>query len=200
MSWPFSSWARSCCASYVYTIRPLGSAVFPYPKQPFLHAIDLIYQGQVLVSSLPLALVHPEGRNSIHMAVRKSPGNCVFYRSKDVLPRGVKHFGNFFPRQMTGPSGQKPTITVRQLVLAVSPGNLLHFHTTFGTLHPTHDIHEEHLDLPQPNIGKPPYGSPIVARPFAVTARTNGSASLAWPNRNFHHVLIASLSPMWRSP
>ncbi|NIS80662.1 MAG: hypothetical protein GTO14_10745, partial [Anaerolineales bacterium] len=107
------------------------------------------------------------------VAVFQAPRNGVFYRAKHVLPRRAKGLGHVFPTETLGPARQEPAIGRRQLMLAVTPGDLFHLHPTPRAVHTPHRVHEENRNLPQRYKLEPPRWLTVVAGRRLVAVRAN---------------------------
>src|ERR1700728_4463879 len=143
------------------------------PQQP-LHAVfDLIDQRQILVPAAPLDFIDADGLDAAHVAMHYSSKYRVFYRTKHVIPGGVKHVGHLLPRQPLRPPSQEPAVARRQMALAISPGNLFDHDAPRRATDPPHRVEKEHRDGPQAHVLETADRQTIVARTDLLAARTD---------------------------
>ena len=71
--------------------------LFADPEKAGDANIDRVDQCQVLVALGVLDLVHSEGVDLSQNPVFQAPGDHVFDRVENLLPRSAKRFGSFLP-------------------------------------------------------------------------------------------------------
>src|SRR3990170_1867828 len=166
------------------------------PQQSFHPLLDLVDQRQVVMSPLPLDLIHANRLERTEILVEDAPENRVFDRLKDVPPRGAEDCGHFLPGQIFGPTGQEPTIARRQMALSHRPRHTLDRHAAGGAVHPPQGIHEVHGHSPEGHKLKPPLRKPIITGSPTTAARANRPSIPARMQLNLERRLLLACHPV----
>src|SRR5712692_4119303 len=104
----------------------------------------------------------------------QTPGDDVFDRITDFIPRRVEGFGRFLPRELAGPAGQEQHVSPGQLVLAVTPGDFFDHNTAAAaTVDAPQAIQQEDQKAPERKEREAPLRKMIVAGSWLVTARAD---------------------------
>jgi hypothetical protein len=104
----------------------------------------------------------------------------------------VEGLGGFLPGELARPARQKQHIGSGQLVLAITPGNLLDHHATIPTVYAAHAVQQENQKTPQGNELKAPLGKMIVARRGSVAPGADRRRALAWSDVYLNTFLVGS--------
>ena len=140
-------------------------AFLPDPEQPRAAGLDLVDQGEVLVSATILDFVDAQGADRAELAMAQPPVDDPFHCIEDLLPTGSEAQRRFFPGQLTRPLRQEDHVSAGERVLAVGPRQRFDLHATGTTIDAPHGIEQKH--------GKAPDGDKLEAalRERVVTPR-----------------------------
>ena len=72
---------------------------FADPQKTNKLRINLVYQREVFVASVPQDFIDTNGVDSRQNAILESPIHDILHRMKDFFPGRAKSNGNFFPGQ-----------------------------------------------------------------------------------------------------
>jgi hypothetical protein len=88
------------------------STVRSWPKREQAREIgvDLIGQGEVLVTFGILDLVHPDSRNRTQGAMCQAPVHDKLHGAANLVPKGAEWFGGFLPRQFARAARQEENV------------------------------------------------------------------------------------------
>ncbi len=158
------------------TEQGLNLAIVPDPKKSLSVLIDLVNQGQVVVSPLPLDLVHADGCDTVEIHVLTAPFDGHLYGTKDLFPARPENLGYLLPAHPLCPSGKKPSIGIGQTMLARSPRNGFDSNTTHGAIHTPHRVNEKDAEAPKGNKLEPAGLEGVIAwaRPAANRTDADG--------------------------
>ena len=68
--------------------------------------------------------------NVLKMTMGEPPFDRVFYRAKHVVPSRAECIRRLLPRESLGPAGQEPSVTGREMLLALAPRRPFDGHAT----------------------------------------------------------------------
>ncbi len=122
------------------TLEGFEGAFLSDPEQAGEALVDLVDQGQVFVAFGVLDFIHPDGADRFQGAMLQAPADQVLDGVANFVPGSVERLGGFLPGELARPARQKQHIGSGQLVLAITPGNLLDHHATIPAVDTSHTV------------------------------------------------------------
>src|SRR3954454_18430603 len=155
--------------------------------------VDLVNQRQVFVPFGVLDLIATDGVDLAEHPVLQAPGDHVFDRIEDLVPRSAKRLGRFLPGQPACPASQEQHIRFGQAAFAVTPRNLFHHdRLAAAAIDAPHRVQQKDQKAPERNELEASFGQLIVSGGGLMAARTNRLGTLAWPHGDFNALVIGA--------
>lgn len=142
--------------------------------------IDLVDQRQVFVATAVSDLIDADRLDVPDFSVDKASADDPLDGSVDGVPARSKDGRGLFPAQPLRPGSEENAIAVSAAVLAVSPRDLLDFHTACRAVDSPHRVHEEHGDAPQRHEFESSLAASVVTGTFLVTTAADRSTATVW--------------------
>ena len=130
-------------------LEALDGALLADPQQARAILLDLVDQGQVLVTFGILDLIDADRPDRTQVAMLQPPLHHILHRLADLVPGGAKRHGGFLPGQLARPVRQEQHVGLGQLVLADRPGHLFDPHPAGPAIDPPHAIEQHHQQAPE---------------------------------------------------
>lgn len=160
-------------------------------EQPSAVPLNLVHQSDVVVAPAPLPFIDANGFNPFKIAVFETIVDHRFDRSENRMPAGAKSLGGFLPGKSACPSGEEKLVSAAQGTFPFGPGNLLHFDSTTGTIHPSQSITQVTLEAPDRyELVQTRLCGGVVSGALCPASRTDRLGSASWAKFGHEAFLI----------
>jgi len=112
------------------------------------------------------------------------------HRAEHALPTGPEDRGHLPPTQPPAPARQEDGVDVRQVALAVRPGQEFGRHPAAWAVHPAAGVDQEHAEGPQRDKREPPRWQRVVTWPAPAAARTDRARAAVRPHGDLDLVAV----------
>ena len=122
----------------------------------------------------------------------QTPTDHVLDGVADLVPRSVERLGGFLPGKLACPMGQKEHVGFGGLVLALTPGDLLHHDAAVSAMDAPHPVEKENQNSPARDELKTPLGKMIVTGRGLVAPRADCRRTFPRPDVHFDAFLVGA--------
>ena len=129
-----------------------------------------------------LDFIHTDGADRLQRAMLQTPTDHVLDGVADLVPRRVERLGGFLPGKLACPAGQKEHVGFGGLVLALTPGDLLHHDAAVSAMDAPHPVEKVNQNSPERDELRTPLGKMIVTGRGLVALRADCRRTLSWPD------------------
>src|ERR1700690_2149877 len=163
------------------------------PQQTGNALVDLVDQRQIFVTFGVLDFIHTDGADGCQRAMLQTPADHILDGEAHLFPGSVERLGGFLPGEFARPTGQEQHVGLGQLVLAIAPRNLFHYHyATMAALDAPHAVQEKDQKSPDGDELEAPFGKMIVTRRRLVAPRADRRRSDPRPDVHFHAFFVGA--------
>src|SRR6266436_9156944 len=122
----------------------------------------------------------------------QAPADHILDGVAHLVPGSVEGLSGFLPGELARPTSQKQHIGSGQLVLAITPGNLLDHHATIPAVDASHAVQQENQKAPQRNELEASLGKMIVTGRRLVAPRADRRRALPRSYVHFDAILVGA--------